>query len=92
MSLVYRVSVVRGTFHGLNLKNELMSYYSYYSYHFLKTALNMENISNLTKAKLLLLKLIHLFARKVLLVKKLEIKGLKFDSSALLVNFYNAAS
>ena len=31
----------------------------------------------LTKAKLLLLKLIHLFARKVLLVKKLEIEETK---------------
>ena len=30
-----------------------------------------------TKAKLLLLKLIHLFAREVLLVKKLEIKETK---------------
>ena len=74
MSLVYRVSVVRGTFHGLNLKNELMSCYSYYLFHFMKTALNMENIVTLTIAELLLLKLIHLFAREVLLVKNLEIK------------------
>ena len=74
MSLVYRVSVVRGTFHGLNLKNELMSWCSYYLFHFMKTALNMENIVTLTIAELLLLKLIHLFASEVLLVKNLEIK------------------
>ena len=77
MSLVYRVSVVRGTFHGLNLKNELMSCYSDYLVHFMKTPLNMENIVTLTIAELLLLKLIHLFAREVLLVKKLEIEETK---------------
>ena len=43
----------------------------------MKTALNMENIVTLSIAELLLLKLIHLFAREVLLVKKLEMEETK---------------
>ena len=46
------------------------------TYHKIETQLKLQNCF-VIKAKLLLLKLIHLFAREVLLVKKLEIEETK---------------
>ena len=51
---------------------------------------NLVSLENITKAELLQLKLIHLFASELLLMKKLEIKITKptFITSVLKVDFY----